>query len=86
MNWYKTSKMIDFTPNTVAKKLLVCPKCRKWGTSSTGNLYAIQCKTYAEIDPEEQREIDEAKILFEQGLLTYESESCGECRKQNELV
>ena len=80
MDWYKTSKMIDISPDVVAKKFVLCPKCSKWGTSLTGNMDDVEWKRYPEMNPGEQREMNNAKSLFEEGLLTYEIVSCDECR------
>jgi len=80
MNWYKTSKIINVSPDVVEKKLVLCPKCRKWGTSLTGNMDDVEWKRYTEMNPREQQEMNNAKSLFEKGLLTYKMVSCDKCR------
>jgi len=79
MNWYKIAKVIDYSDNPLISNPLLCPTCKRWGTSDDNN--KIIWKHYYQMPPEEQKEVDNIKKLHDRGATKLELHLCEDCDK-----
>ena len=80
MNWYKISKMMEFSDDSGKPAIAYCQKCSKWATE---NHFGQEVwKPYFKMTPKEQAQMDKYREDFQMGDFKIKPTICPSCKRK----